>query len=252
MIEDLSFDKGHLSDVAFESPEGLCADVEVGPFSFERVVVWGFEEGDVTDMFRIIDVEISHGRRIAPESIREELGSLECWGEVVCHGDKIASTFGGATFGEISSEHKVVFSAVAHPEPPLLSTDAALGLIGIESRLSSWFLRYVSEPSGFLRDQKCGLVMPSGDGIMRDVDAVDIPESACDLSGGHCFTEGVVEGERDRCGSEAHAVPMEDGIDCIGDEFDFIGLKDEFEVGRTIEGEVDLMCTSFAVLSLVA
>lgn len=73
VVEDLAFDKSHLSEVGFEASEGLRPDVEVRPFPLQGVVVRRLEEGQVADVAVQIEFEVAHGGGIAGESIGEEL-----------------------------------------------------------------------------------------------------------------------------------------------------------------------------------
>ena len=147
-----------------------------------------------------------------------------------------------AMFGEVASEHQVVLATVAHPEPALFSVAAKLSFVGIETRLSPWFLRDFNERSAFGGKEKSGFVMPAGDGVVGDFDLVKVGHDFGNLGCRVAFADGEVEREGDGSRGEFHFVPVKNGVDFSGDEFDFLRVGNEGKSFFVAEWQIDFVC----------
>ena len=252
VIDDLSFDESHLAEIGLEASERSGADVEVGPFALEGVVVGLLEEGLVDEMFVGRDIKIAQSADVAPEAVGEEVGLLPLGREAIGHGQGVAGSLGIAARGEVSSEDQVVVTAVGHPEPAFVASNLALGLIEEEARLSPVFLGDLEELGAFLREEEGGLVAPAGDGVVGDRELIDIAQRGDDRRRGLSAEEGEVERQGGGGGRELHAVPVEGGEDLALDEADLPGIGHRVERLLPGQGDVDLVGASFVAARLIA
>lgn len=146
------------------------------------------------------------------------------------HGDEVSSGFCGASLGEVAAEHEVILPAVAEPEPALLSAYFPFRLVGVEPWFSAFFGWYFDDFESLGRKEKSCFVMPAGDGVVRDVDVMDVSHGSRHLSRRHCLAYGVVDGQHDRVLVKAHKVPAEHGVNASGEEFDFLRFGYELEL----------------------
>jgi len=243
MIKDLTFGEGGQAEIAFESSEGPGAGLEIGPLSFQAVVVGLLEERLDDAMTVFGDTDILQGTDVAPQAIGENLGLFHLWGMVQSHEEGIARGLRVAPRGEVMSEVDIVSGDIGQPEPSFVSPTLELSFIGEDAGFSAPFFGDDGEGSAFFSKEEGGLVTPSGDGVVGDVDAEDIVKSGDDSGSGHGTEEGEIESECDRGGREFHFAPVEHGVDFPSDESDLLGFEDGVEGVPSGEGDVDFVST---------
>ena len=245
MIDDLGLKEGAQAEVAFEATEGTRAGFEVGPFAFEPVVIGLFEEGTVDQVSVWADTEIAEGAAVAPEAVGKDIGVFQSWRGAEGHGEGVACGLGVAAGGEVVAQVDVIARDIGEPEPAFLSAPLELSFVGEETGLSAAFFGQHAQFCALIGEQEGGLVRPSGDGIVGEMDVEHVTQGCDDGGGGHGSKEREVKGKGDSGGAENHLVPVEHGLDLVLDEADLFGVGDEIEAAAARQGEVDLVGAAF-------
>jgi hypothetical protein len=241
VIHDLRFDEGGQADIALESSKGTGATLEVGPLSFQTIVVRLLEEGAVHEVTIGINPEVIEGTDVAPEAVGENLGLLHVGRMMIGHGESVAGGLGVTSGGEIMSEVSVIARDVREPEPPLLAVGLELGFIGQDAGFSPAFLGNNGKLAAFFREEEGGFVTPPGDGVVGDLDLEEIAEGVNDAGCGHGADKGEIEGDGDGGRREFHSVPVEGRLDPALNEADLTGIEDRVEGVFAGEGDVDFV-----------
>jgi hypothetical protein len=255
VVDDLSFDERGQSQVTFETAEGSGSGFEIGPFSFEGVVVGVLEERFVDQVLFGVDAEVLEGADVTPESVGEDVGFAHFGGGVIGHGEGVACGLGVASGGEVVTEVGVISRDIDEPEPAFFAHALELGFVGEESGFSAAFFGDDGQLAAFVGQQEGGFVTPACDGVVGDLEAIEVAESVGDGRGGHGAEEREVEGQGDGGGRELHPVPMEKELDLATDEADVFRVHHEVEGFIPGQGDVDLVraaMVSFCVMPVAA
>jgi hypothetical protein len=252
VIHDLRFDEGGQADVALESSKGTGSALEVGPLSFEAVVVGFFKEGAVDEVAIGVDAEVVEGADVAPEAVGENFGLLHVGRMMVSHGEGVAGGLGIASGGEVMSEVSVIARDVGEPEPALVAVGLELGFVSENPGFTPGFLGDNGEFGAFFREEECGFVSPPGDGVVGDFDLVEIAKSLNDAGCWHGAEKGEVEGNGDSGRREFHSIPVENRLDFSLDQADLAGLEHRIEGLFTGERDIDFVGTPAIALGSVA
>ena len=251
VVDDLAFHEGRQSQVTLEAAEGSGSGFEVGPFSFQGVVVGILKERFVDQVLFGVEAEVLEGADVAPESVGEDFGFSHVWGGVIGHGEGVARGLGVASGGEVVTEVGVVARDVDEPEPSFSPHALELGFVGEESGFSATFFGDDGELAAFVSQQESGLVTPARDGVMGYLDAIEVAEGVGHGGGGHGAEEGEVEGQSDGGGGELHPVPMKKERDLSTDEADVLGVHHQVERCGAGQGDVDLVSAASMALGVM-
>lgn len=241
VVDDLSFSEGSETEVALETAEGPGTAFKVRPFAFESVVVGSFEEGLVDEMAAGVDAEVRESAEVAPEAVGEDLSLSEVRRRVKGHGKSITSSLGVTALGEVVAEIEIIARKVVEPEPALLASDLEAGFISEDARLSARFFRAYGEGSAVLGQKESGFVRPTGNGIMRDSDVVDIVHGSDHGRGRQSAEEREVENEGRAGRRESHLVPVEEELDFPANETDLFRIGHHVKGVLTWQRDIDLV-----------
>ncbi len=250
-----SSDKAPQAQITFESAIGGGRGFEVGPLSFQTVVVELCERiiipADVADMtfFGFISQVIQSGW-IAMQPIGNHVCLPE--GRGVGKGDVqgAAGILGGTSGREEPGLDGIEFGVFSGPDPSFLTSDTELGLIGEEPLMRAEGYLQGSEISMEVQGH---LVRPSGDGVMGDVYAKELLEDLNDLGGGDGMDYDEVGCQGQGVFGEVHFVPGKgDGQMVSIDSLDGVGGDVEDLSGQRDIDLVGALSFSLGVVSVAA
>ena len=237
-----SRNKAPQAQIAFESAIGSGGGFEVGPLPFQPVVI-DFSEriiipADVADVpfFGFVSQVIQSGW-IAVQTVGDHICFPEGGG--ISKGDVqgAAGIFGGPSGREEPTLEGIEFGVFSGPNPSFLASNTELGLIGEEPLMRA---EGDLQGSEILMEIQSDLVIPSGDGVVRDVYPIDLFHDLSDLGRGNGVDHGEVGDQGQSVFGEVHFVPGKrdsqmvgvNGLDGVGgDVEDFSRQRDIDLVG---------------------
>jgi hypothetical protein len=204
-----SSNKAPQAQIAFESAIGAGCGFEVGPLPFQPVIVdlgeWIIVPTDVADVsfFGFVS-QVIQSRGIAVQTVGYHVCLPETRG--ISEGDVQGATGilcrpSGREEPTLEGIELGVFSG---PDPSFLASNAELGLIGKEP-----FMRAEGDLQGaeILMEVQGDLVIPSGDGVVRDVYTIELFHDLSYLRSGNGVDHGEVGDQSQGVLGEVHFVP---------------------------------------------